>query len=64
MKIRCEIIAIETHGDSTRIDLQGMPATAAAWRPLGRHTMDLPSNSKNNKALHIGRIVEITIKMR
>lgn len=62
MKLECEVIAVETCGDSLRVKLQGKPPTAAEWRGVERQEILIPTTDAAQRTFHIGRKVTITVK--
>lgn len=61
MKINCEVIAVETLGESLRVTLQGKPPKSADWRNLERQTIILPTTKSAERAFHIGRRFTLTL---
>lgn len=61
MKIRCEILSVETHGESLSITLQGKGKSDADWRPMVRQIIGIASTQKNQKQFHVGRTIEIEV---
>jgi hypothetical protein len=59
MKIRAEVIAVETHGDTLHVSLQGKGRGDAQWRPMGRHSIMVPATPANGRHYHVGRIVHL-----
>ena len=61
MKIRAEILAVETSGEQITIKLQGKNNSAAEWRPFGSYSFQVPATDANCRAYHVGRIVKLQI---
>ena len=61
MKINCEVIGVETHGDSLSVTLQGKPPKSADWRPIERQTVIIPTTRSTERTFHVGRRCTLTI---
>ncbi len=61
MKIKGEVIAVETMGESLRIDIQGKATSDAEWRPYSKMTFSVACIDKNARAFWIGRRVKVEI---
>lgn len=61
MKMDCEVLGVESTGDTLQLKVQGRTTTAAAWRPWCKFTMEIPATDKAMRAFHIGRKVSVTI---
>lgn len=64
MRIEGEIIGVESHGDTLRVDIQGKPPSAAEWRPLARQSFTMPATDASGRTFYVGRRVSITIDAR
>ncbi len=64
MKIDCEVIAVETQGDTLRVTLQGMPPAAAEWRGRERQMIIIPTSQRAERTFHVGRRVMLDIAAR
>lgn len=64
MKLKCEILSVETRGDTIAISLQGKSPTDADWRPLSPQTIIVTQTEKMAKALYVGRRVEIEVRLK
>lgn len=61
MKLRCEVVWVESHGDTLVVSFQGSPPSAADWRPLGRQSIEIPATAAHQKAFYVGRVVELRV---
>lgn len=61
MKLRCEVLAVETFGDRLKITTQGRRPNDAEWRPYLKIVFELHDSPKTRKAMHVGRMVRIDI---
>lgn len=59
MKIRAEVTAVETQGDSLQVILQGKGRGDAHWRRMGRHSLTVPATAQNGRVYHVGKIITI-----
>ncbi len=64
MKIRCEVTAVETTGDSLRVKMQGNPPNAAFWRRWEVQEVIIPATKTSQRTFYVGRSVSITVKPR
>ena len=62
MRIKAEVLAAETTGDTLKIKVQGKEMRAACWRPMLGFVLELPDKPKHRRAFHIGRKVRITVE--
>jgi hypothetical protein len=62
MKIRAEIISLDTNGETMQVKLQGSASTDAEWRPGLRLSIELPDKGSIRKAYHLGRIIHLTVE--
>jgi hypothetical protein len=62
MKIKAEIIGVESQGDALQIVLQGAPETAPEWFGWKRQSFIVPATVKNKKAFFVGRLCIITLE--
>ncbi|MEQ1580890.1 MAG: hypothetical protein ABL964_09885 [Steroidobacteraceae bacterium] len=62
MKIKAEVIAVETSGDALDVSLQGKAEADAEWRPMLRFNVQVPESIKNRRAFYVGRDVRISIE--
>ena len=60
MKVRLEVIGVETSGDGIKVRCQGKPDRAAEWRSLELWTFTLPEYAARNYT--IGRMINVEIK--
>jgi hypothetical protein len=64
MKIKAEVIAVETNGNSITVRMQGNQIGAsAAWR-MEVQEIHISASKTNSRAFYIGRSVEIEVKPR
>lgn len=61
MKIKAEVLAVETIGDALRLQLQGKATTDARWRPYLRISLQVPETKTNRRAFYVGRKVLVTV---
>jgi hypothetical protein len=64
VKIDCEIISVESNGESMAITLQGKPPSSAEWRNLERQKIVLPDSAVMRRALYLGRNVTLTMALK
>jgi hypothetical protein len=62
MKIRGEVLSVETDGDKLRVRLQGAAQKMAEWRSLLSIRIEVPDVVKNRRTYYVGRIVYIEVK--
>lgn len=62
MRMRGEILAVETIGDRLRVKMQAVGAADAAWRPMNVVTFECPDLPAQRKALHVGRQLIVDIR--
>lgn len=62
MKLECEVISVETRGDSLRIGLQGTTRKAAEWRRNERQEIVIPASDASARVFYVGRKVSIVVK--
>lgn len=65
MKIKANIYAVESNGESMKISAQGEAQKAPKWMEgMSTITATFPATKTNQKAFHLGRVVEFTIKAK
>ncbi len=64
MKITAQVKAVRSGGDMMTVELIGKPAKSASWRLNGTHSLDIPATEKAKAAFHIGRKVELFVKVK
>lgn len=62
MRMKGEILAVETTGDQLRIKVQAVGAADAEWRRMNVITFECPDLDAYRKALHVGRQLVIDIR--
>lgn len=62
MRMRGDILSVETTGDKLRIKMQAAGAADANWREMNVVTFECPDLPAYRKALHVGRILVIDIR--
>jgi len=63
MKIRAEVLAVETTGDQLSIKMQGnAPSASAGWRTMEVVDVRLADTKINRRAFRVGRSVTVIIK--
>lgn len=62
MKLRCEILSVESVFPDLRIKVQGKQPGGADWRSMNAFTIELPSHPATAKAFYVGRIITIEVK--
>jgi hypothetical protein len=62
MKIKAEVIAVESNGEKIKVRVQGIASSDPAWLSMSAHSFELYANQKNQRSYWIGRKVEIEIK--
>lgn len=61
MKLRCEILAVESRGLNLGVKVQGKQANGADWRDINAFTIEIPSHERTAKAFYVGRIITIEV---
>ncbi len=61
MKIKAEVLSVETIGDALSLLLQGKATTDADWRPHLRLRLQVPETKTNRRAFYVGRKVSVTV---
>jgi len=61
MKVRAEILGVESHGDKLQVKVQGRQDRDAEWRPYLSFTFEVHDSQKARKAMHVGRMVRLQI---
>lgn len=64
MRIRAEVLSMETTGDCLRMRLQGRGEADAEWRPYLQLTLEIPDQLRNRRAYYVGRIITIKVDAR
>ena len=59
MKMKGEVIGVETQGDTLRVDIQAKGVSDACWRPLSKMSLVVASNEKQQKAFYVGRRINL-----
>lgn len=62
MRIRHNILSVETTGDRLRIKAQGRHERASNWRPWETIEFTIPDIGANRRAFRVGRDIEVTIE--
>lgn len=62
MKLRCEILAVRTTGNSLAIKVQGQQPSGAEWRDMNAFEIEIPAHDRTAKAFYVGRVITIEIK--
>lgn len=62
MKLKCEVVAVETDGTLLKLRLQGSRPDSAAWREMGVHSIQVDDTPRNCRAFHLGRTVTVSIE--
>lgn len=62
MRLRAEIFGVESQGDVLLIRAQATEAGSAEWRAMLKVTFQLSDTARNRKALHVGRLLRVTIE--
>jgi hypothetical protein len=61
MKIRAEVLSVESIGDALRVKLQGSADGEAQWRPMLSLTVELPDQVRCRRNYYVGRHVTIRV---
>lgn len=65
MKIKANIYALESNGESLKITAQGTAVKAPGFMEnMSRIEITVPETKTNQKAFHIGRNIEVTIRTK
>lgn len=62
MRMKGEILAVETTGDKLRVKMQASGAADAYWRSMNVVTFECPDLPVYAKALHVGRLLIVDIR--
>jgi hypothetical protein len=62
MKLKGEVLKVETTGDFLEIELQTEVIGQAFWRPMGDLKFAIPDMEVNRKTFHVGRKVIFDVK--
>jgi hypothetical protein len=63
MRVKGEILKVETTGDQLAVEIQGKQAGAADWRPMSTIRITVADDDTARRALHIGREVILTVEL-
>ena len=61
MKIKGEVLAVETTGDQLRMRMQTSVESQGQYYPMGVSSVEVPANAKNGRTYYVGRVVRITM---
>ncbi len=61
MKIRCEVLAVESTGDAIRVRWQGRGVKDADWRPYMSGTIEVAHTKTSERAYHVGRVFTMEV---
>jgi hypothetical protein len=64
MKLRAEILSVSTTGDTLTVGAQTKEVAAADWQQMTHLTFRVRDIAANRKALHVGRILTVTIEAK
>jgi hypothetical protein len=64
MKLRAEILSVSTTGDTLTVGAQAKEVAASEWHELAYLTFRVRDIAANRKALHVGRILTVTIEAK
>ena len=62
MKIIAHVTSVSDSGDKLTVVAQGIRPTDADWRPMLKFEFEMHATAANQKAMHVGRKFEITVK--
>jgi hypothetical protein len=62
MILNCEVIGVETTGDTLRIKLQGNSLADAAWRNMNVQSIEISASGKVGSTFYVGRKVAISVR--
>jgi hypothetical protein len=62
MKLRGEILSVESTGDGVRVNAQFRFARQAKW--VGMHVVEFCAPLHEAKSYHVGRIIQIEVTAR
>lgn len=61
MRIRCELLSVETTGDKLTLRYQGTQPLRAERRPLLTGTVEVPNNPTTQRAYYVGRTIYLEV---
>jgi len=64
MKIRCEVLSVETTGDGLRVKWQGRGVRDAKWRPWSLGSFEIARTEVTLRAYHVGRVFVMDVVAR
>jgi hypothetical protein len=64
MKMRAEVIAVETTGEKITVTMQAVSDGDADWRPMNVITLQCADKETNRKSFHLGRIFSLIVRPR
>lgn len=63
MKIRAEVIGVETMGDKLAVTLQGNATRESQhYGRMGKHTVQVAATKANGKAYYVGRVIRFDMR--
>ena len=62
MKLRCEVLSVDSKFPDLTLRVQGKQRNGAEWRPMSAFTISIPAHDKTAKAFYVGRIITIEVK--
>jgi len=62
MKIRAEVIDVQTNQETITIVLRGQSKRHASWRRLFCYEIQVPHSEPNCKTYYLGRIVHLEVQ--
>ena len=62
MKVRAEILSVETHGEKLCVKLQGRQDRDAEWRPYLSLSIEVHDSPRARKAMYLGRVLRLNIE--
>ena len=62
MRMKGEILAVETNGEKLFVKLQAVGAADASWRDMNVITFECPDIAAFRKSLHVGRHLVVDIR--
>lgn len=62
MKIEAEVTGVENGGEYLRVEMKGLPTSAAEWRSRQHQSITIPAGENAGRTFFVGRKIEISIR--
>lgn len=64
MKIRAEVVAVETMGDKLAVTMQGKTTRESArWGRYGKHRIEVQASKRNGQTYYVGRVLNLEMRV-